>query len=85
MTDLNVNPSEKDREEEQDLIIGRNAVLEAVRSGREIDTLFVAKGDRSGSIGMIIGKASENGMLTIFPYDFDSDGFFIARLRRKAD
>ncbi len=63
MTDLNVNPSEKDREEEQDLIIGRNAVLEAVRSGREIDTLFVAKGDRSGSIGMIIGKASENGIV----------------------
>jgi 23S rRNA (guanosine2251-2'-O)-methyltransferase len=48
-------------DEELDLIIGRNAVTEALRSGREIDTVFVAKGDRSGSIGMILSKAGENG------------------------
>lgn len=45
----------------EDLLIGRNAVSEAIKSGREIDTLFVAKGDRSGSIGPIIGKAKQNG------------------------
>ena len=48
-------------DEELDLIIGRNAVTEALRSGREIDTVFVAKGDRSGSIGMILSKAGESG------------------------
>ena len=57
---MNTNPTEKENEE-QDLIIGRNAVLEAIRSGREIDTVFVAKGDRSGSIGVITGKAADNG------------------------
>ena len=46
---------------EADLLIGRNAVFEAIKSGREIDTLCVARGDRSGSIGPIIGKAKENG------------------------
>lgn len=60
---MNTNPTERENEEQQDLIIGRNAVLEAVRSGREIDVIFVAKGDRSGSIGMIIGKAAENSLV----------------------
>ena len=35
---------------EEGLIVGRNAVTEALKSGREIDTLFVAKGERSGSM-----------------------------------
>ena len=48
-------------EEEKDLIIGRNAVSEALKSGREVDTLFVAKGDRSGSIGMLMGLARDKG------------------------
>lgn len=39
-----------------DLIVGRNAVLEAVRSGREIDQLFVAKGAAAGSLSVIIQK-----------------------------
>ena len=54
------NPS-VNTEEEKDLIIGRNAVSEALKSGREVDTLFVAKGDRSGSIGMLIGLARDKG------------------------
>ena len=31
--------------EREDLIEGRNAVLEAIRAGRTIDKLFAAKGD----------------------------------------
>ncbi|MBQ8944966.1 MAG: 23S rRNA (guanosine(2251)-2'-O)-methyltransferase RlmB [Clostridia bacterium] len=46
---------------EEGLIIGRNAVAEALKSGREIDSLFVAKGERSGSIGKIIGQCRELG------------------------
>ena len=38
----------------EDLIIGRNAVSEALRGGRAIDTLLVSKGERNGSIGRII-------------------------------
>ncbi len=47
----------------EDMIIGRNAVLEAIKSGREIDTVYVAKGERNGSVGMIIGKARESGFV----------------------
>ncbi|MBQ4154716.1 MAG: 23S rRNA (guanosine(2251)-2'-O)-methyltransferase RlmB [Clostridia bacterium] len=41
---------------EKGLIIGRNPVLEALRSGREIDKLFIAKGNASGPLVPIIEK-----------------------------
>lgn len=50
-------------ETENELLIGRNAVMEAVKSGRSIDSLLVAKGDRSGSIGVIIGLCREKGIV----------------------
>ena len=50
-------------EKKNDLIIGRNAVSEALRSERAIDTLLVAKGDRSGSMGKIIGECREKGIV----------------------
>ncbi|WP_050697048.1 23S rRNA (guanosine(2251)-2'-O)-methyltransferase RlmB [Anaeromassilibacillus senegalensis] len=45
-----------------DIIAGRNAVLEALRSGRTIDSLYVARGQRTGSIGALIAKAKELGV-----------------------
>lgn len=42
-----------------ELIIGRNPVLEALRAGRSIDTLFVARGERQGSIGKIIAMSRD--------------------------
>jgi len=36
------------------LIIGRNAVLELLKSGREIENVLVAKGEREGSINHIL-------------------------------
>jgi 23S rRNA (guanosine2251-2'-O)-methyltransferase len=42
--------------EKNDLIIGRNSVLEALKSGRAIDSVIVAKGDRGGSIGKILAE-----------------------------
>lgn len=47
----------------EDLIIGRNAVSEALRSGRAIDTLLVSKGERNGSIGQIIAKCRDMGVV----------------------
>ncbi len=47
----------------EDLIIGRNAVSEALRSGRAIDTLLVARGERNGSIGRIIAECRDNGVV----------------------
>lgn len=48
-------------EKKKDLIIGRNAVTELIKSGREIDTLFVLRGEKNGSVGKIIAQCRENG------------------------
>ena len=55
---------EKDYKEQQNNIIcGRNPVLEAVRSGREIDRLLVAHGISGGSVTAIIAKCNARGIL----------------------
>ena len=45
-----------------DKIEGRNPVAEAIKSGREIDKLFIAKGSE-GSIGKIIALAKQSGIV----------------------
>lgn len=41
------------------LIIGRNAVLELLKSDREIENVLIAKGEREGSINKIIALCKE--------------------------
>lgn len=50
-------------DQDRDTIVGRNAVIEALKAGREIDTIFVAKGERTGSIGQIVSLAKERGIV----------------------
>lgn len=45
------------------LIIGRNAVTELLKSGREIENVLVAKGDREGSINKILSMCKEQGIV----------------------
>ena len=45
------------------IICGRNSVLEAVRSGREIDRLLIAHGVSGGSVAAILAKCSQRGIL----------------------
>ena len=52
-----------ENEQQQGLIIGRNAVTEALRSGRSMDSLLVAKGERGGSVGKIIGQCRDKGIV----------------------
>lgn len=52
-----------ENEQRQDLIIGRNAVAEALKSGRAIDSLLVARGERGGSIGKIIADSRDRGIV----------------------
>lgn len=51
-----------DRRPPQDVVCGRNAVMELLRSGRELETLFVAKGERRGSIAAVLALAREKGV-----------------------
>ncbi len=50
-------------EKNVNIICGRNPVLEAVRSGREIDRLLVAHGISGGTVSAIIAKCREKGVL----------------------
>lgn len=49
-------------EETAGLVFGRNAVLEAFRSGAAVDKLYVAQGDGKGSIPRLIAMARERGV-----------------------
>ncbi len=41
------------------LVVGRNAVRELLKSGRSIDKIFVQKGEREGSIVVLVAEAVE--------------------------
>ncbi|WP_194192669.1 23S rRNA (guanosine(2251)-2'-O)-methyltransferase RlmB [Clostridium chrysemydis] len=43
----------------EDILIGRNAAMEAVKGNKTIEALYIAKGHREGSINVIIGLAKE--------------------------
>lgn len=48
-----------DNPKKDDIIAGRNPVSEAIRSGRGIDRILVAKGERNGAIVGILAKAKK--------------------------
>ena len=50
-------------EEYQDQIEGRNSVIELLESGRDINRILVAKGEKHGSIHKIIAMAKERKIL----------------------
>ncbi len=60
---------QKDREKRQpeqeprgaDIIAGRNAVSEALRAGRTIDSLYIQRGERSGAFSALVAKAKAAG------------------------
>lgn len=45
-----------------DIVIGRNPVSEALRGGREIDRILVAKGEKNGAIVGILAKAKKKNI-----------------------
>ncbi len=47
----------------EDRIAGRNPVIEAMRSGREIEKIFIKKGGAEGSLVSIIKKARDMGII----------------------
>lgn len=51
------------REENPDMIIGRNAVSEALMSGRPIDSLFVSRGEKNGTLGRLVSLAKEKNIV----------------------
>lgn len=52
---------ETSRTRGEDIIAGRNAVSEALKAGRTIDSLYVVRGNHSGPISVLIAKAKKAG------------------------
>ncbi|SFC80764.1 23S rRNA (guanosine(2251)-2'-O)-methyltransferase RlmB [Clostridium uliginosum] len=59
----NVAEREVNLEEREDIIIGRNAVIEALKTDRTIETLYLSNSKLEGSINTIITLAKENKIL----------------------
>ena len=49
----------------QDQIEGRNAVLELLETGKDINKIFIEKGEKHGSINKIIGIARDRKIVTV--------------------
>lgn len=54
---------EKDINDYEDQIEGRNSVIELLESGKDINKLYISKGDKHGTIGKIIALAKQNKVI----------------------
>lgn len=55
----NNNNNEQEEKVYDDLVVGRNAVLELLKSEKDINKLFIERGEKHGSINEIIARAKE--------------------------
>lgn len=65
---FNSNYKEVSKEKERifdDQVEGRNSVLELLESGKDINKIFVAKGEKHGSINKIIAIAKEKRIIVV--------------------
>ena len=57
--------SNKKNDTFQDQIEGRNSVLELLETGKDINKIFIEKGEKHGSINKIIGIARDRKIVTV--------------------
>ena len=62
MAEYNKEKKHNENEPKGDVIFGRNPVSEAIRSGRAIDSLLIAKGAKTGAIVGILAKAKDKNI-----------------------
>lgn len=57
--------SKKEEKKYDDQVEGRNSVLELLESGKDINKIFITKGERHGSINKIIAIAKERRVIIV--------------------
>ena len=57
--------NESDQELKNEIIEGRNAVIEALRAERSIDKIYINKGDVDKTLGHIVSKARDKGIVVV--------------------
>lgn len=63
--DRNYNQNEREKIKFDDQIEGRNSVLELLESGKDINKIFIEKGEKHGSIHKIIAIAKERKIIIV--------------------
>jgi len=58
-------PEREEQDEREDLIEGRNAVIEALRAGRPIDKIYIQKGETDKTLGHIASTAKAAGIVVV--------------------
>jgi len=61
--EVSISKENSQVEEREDIVIGRNAVIEALKGDRTIETLYIANTKLEGSINIIVGLAKEKRVL----------------------
>ena len=61
----NKNFNNKEEKSFDDQVEGRNSVLELLESGKDINKIFVVRGEKHGSINKIIGIAKERRIIIV--------------------
>lgn len=56
---------EREEKDYEDIVAGRNAVLELLKSDKDINKIFVERGEKHGSIKEIIAKAKEQKIVLV--------------------
>ncbi len=62
---VGVSSAHPEEKEYEDIVYGRNAVLELLKSDKDINKIFVEKGEKHGSINEIIARAKENKVIVV--------------------
>ena len=57
--------NQQEKQNFDDQVEGRNSVLELLESGKDINKIFITKGEKHGSINKIIAKAKERGVILV--------------------
>ena len=65
MNQKKISPREADDALSEGLIEGRNAVTEALRSGRTINKVFLASGDTDRALGRLAAMAKDAGAVVV--------------------
>ncbi|OOM11215.1 23S rRNA (guanosine(2251)-2'-O)-methyltransferase RlmB [Clostridium saccharobutylicum] len=63
VAEVSGNKENSQVEEREDIVIGRNAVIEALKGEGTIETLYISNGNLEGSIKTIVGLAKEKRVI----------------------
>lgn len=64
-SDIDRRQVDEENSEYEDIVAGRNAILELLKSDKDINKIYVSRGERHGSINEIIARAKEKRVVLV--------------------